>query len=155
MAGRLIANIGDIRRFESPAKLKAYCGVHLSPEGEFVRRRRGQVSSWSDDCRKALFLLADQFFKRPGSEWGKVLRSYIEKFRVKQPIVLCKVHNRAFEACQAEKAKGCKRSYNDLHIRKMAMWRTVTKFVEWLWREWTELEKVAREGEASPRRAAG
>lgn len=148
IAARLIANIIDIRRFSTPSRLKAFCGVHLGGGGEFMRRRGGQVANWSDDCRKALFLLTDQFFKRPNSEWGRKLRENMVKFRERHPGVLCKVHDRALEACKAGRARGCKMRYNDLHIRKMAMWRTATQFVVWLWKNWTELERCKR-GEAS------
>ncbi len=38
-----------------------------------------------------------------------------------------------------------KKRYTKGHIHKMAVQRTLTKFVEWLWREWWKLEKLAKD----------
>lgn len=126
IASRLIVAIGDIRRFPTDAKLKAFCGVHLLKDGRFPRKRSGEVANWHNDARQALFLLGDQFNRRPGSEWGKKLIDYKRKFREKYP--------------EVEVVNGKKR-YTNAHIHKMAIWRTLTKFTEWLWRAWWALEK--------------
>jgi len=126
----IIAAVQDIRRFESPAKLKAFLGAHLvmDEDGEgfvFARRRRGRISNWNPDGRQALYLFADQMNRRPKSVWGLKLREYKVKFRRKHPEVV---------------VVGGKKRYTDGHIHKMATWRTITKFVEWLYREWWALE---------------
>lgn len=126
IAARVISSVMDIRRFKSKAKLKAFCGVHVGNDGKFVRRRRGAVANWSPDARQGLYLLADQFNRRPDSVWGKKLREYKRKFREKHP--------------EPTIVDGKKR-YSDGHIHKMAMWRTITKFVEWLYGEWSRLER--------------
>lgn len=126
IGGRLIAAIQDIRRFETDSQLKAFCGVHILDDGRFARRRHGEVANWHPDARQALYLLADQFKYRPNTPWGQKLREYKAKLREKHP--------------EVEIVNGKKR-YTDGHIHKMALWRTVTKFVEWLWKEWWELEK--------------
>lgn len=128
IGARLIAAIQDIRRFESPAKLKKFLGVHVMSDGTFVRRRKGQVANWHPDGRQALYLLGDQFNRRPDSVWGQKLREYKVKLRQKYP-----------EKVVDEEGKS---KYSDGHIHRMATWRTLTKFVEWLWDEWTEFEKV-------------
>lgn len=146
IAARLISAVGDIRRFPTAAKLKAFAGVHVfGPDGKktplgadpaggkFVRRRAGTVADWNPTLRQALYLLGDQFNRRPDSVWGRKLREYKVKFQVKYP-----------EPVVGEKGK---KRYTKGHIHKMATWRTITKFAEWLWREWTRLEKRA---EASP-----
>lgn len=134
IAARLIVAIRDIRRFATDAKLKAYLGVHVMNGGkygerpmnkQFVRRRAGEVANWQDDGRQALYLLVDQFNRRPDSVWGKKLREIKARLREKHP--------------EAVEVEGKKR-YTDGHIHKMAMWRTATKFTQWLWREWTRLE---------------
>jgi len=130
IAARLIAAIQDIRRFETPAQLKAFCGVHVLPDGRFARRRRGAVANWHPDARQALFLLGEQFNRRPDSQWGSRLREYKKKFRQKHPEVVL--------------VNGKKR-YTDGHIHKMAIWRTLTKFVEYLWRTWWKLEKQLKD----------
>jgi transposase len=120
IAARLISAIQDIRRFATDAKLKAFCGVHLI-EKEFARKRRGRVANWHNEARQALYLLGDQFNRRPNSVWGQKLLEYKKHFRREHP----------------EKVD---KKYSDMHIHRMAIWRTLTKFVEWLHREWRQLE---------------
>jgi len=133
IASRIICEIMDIRAYETEAKLKAKLGCHVlrggkyadvPPEKQFPRRRRGQTANWSNEGRKALYLLADQFNRRPDTKWGQTLLWYKARFRAKHPEVVV--------------VNGKKR-YNDAHILKMAQWRTVTKFVEFLHRDWTRL----------------
>ena len=148
IAARLIVAIGDIRRFATDAKLKAYLGVHVmnggkygerSPDKQFVRRRAGEVANWQSDGRQALYLLVDQFNRRPNSDWGKRLREIKAKLRAAHPDVMCKECGCKWDDCQMQKTH--KRKYTDGHIQKMALWRTATKFTQWLWRAWTRLEK--------------
>jgi|SRR3989344_582317 len=107
------------------AKLKAFCGVHCV-DGKFARRRTGQLSNWNPAARQALYLLGDQFNRRPASKWGKKLLENKAKLR--------QVHPEPIEV-------DGKKRYTDGHIHKMAIWRTLTKFVEALFREWTRIEK--------------
>ena len=139
IASRLIAAIGDVSRFPNEAKLKAFCGAHVMEDGRFPRRRRGQRCNWNPIARQALYLLADQFNRRPGSVWGQRLLMYKKKLRVAHPVVLCKECGVPRDECGQ---KSHKRLYSNGHIHKMAMWRTMTKFVEWLYREWTRLERA-------------
>lgn len=133
----------------SASNLKAFMGVHLLPDGSFPRKRRGQVANWHGDARQALYLLMDQFFKRPESEWGVKLREEMAAFRVKHPEVVIEE--------RTDPATGKKRlvkKYNDLHIRKMAMWRTANKFVEWFYGEWLKLDKAEAKAPVPLQRAA-
>ena len=124
MAG-IIAAVGDIKRFNSEAGFKKFLGVHLlGASGKFARKRKGQVADWHNDCRRALYLLGDQFNRRPDSVWGKKLLEYKAKFREKHP----------------EEIINCKKKYGNGHIHKMATWRTLTKFAEWLYKEWRKVE---------------
>ena len=129
---------------QSANNLKAFMGVHLLPDGTFPRKRRGAVANWHGDARQALYLMMDQFFKRPDSEWGKRLRAEMVEFRRKHP-----------EVVMSPNATGkMVKKYNDLHIRKMAMWRTATKFVEWLYIEWNKLEPAPAKALPAERKAA-
>lgn len=127
IAARLISAIQDIRRFPGKAQLKAFCGVHVTKEGGFARRKRGEVANWHPDARQALYLLGDQFNRRPDSYWGERFRDYKKKLREKHPKV--------------ETKENGKKKYTDGHIHKMAMWRTLTKFVESLFAEWWRIER--------------
>ena len=99
--------------------------MHVGAGGVFPRRRSGAVSNWNPGVRQAFFLLCDQFVKRPGSVWGKKLREVKAAIRSRHPEVVL--------------VNGKKR-YTDGHTHKMAIWRTATKFTEWLYRKWTKLE---------------
>jgi len=65
--------------------LRAFCGVHVLPDGRFPRRRNNEVANWDDDCRQALFLLGDQFNRRPKSHWGGRLIAAKAKYRLAHP----------------------------------------------------------------------
>ncbi|MFA6047729.1 MAG: transposase [Parcubacteria group bacterium] len=148
IAARIITAVGDIRRFPTASKLKAFCGCHVLFEfplngktvvrkllpGEapnenprFARKRTGELANWHNEARQGLYLVGDQFNRRPDTIWGQKLLEYKAKFREKHPEVIVGANG--------------KKKYTNAHIHKMAIWRTLTKFVEWLWREWTRLEK--------------
>ena len=140
IAARLIDAIGDIRRFKTVAQLCAFCGVHLTKDKEgntvFPRRRTGQLANWHGDARQALYLLMDQWNRRPDSEWGKRFLANKAHFR--------KVHP------EVEIVDGKKR-YTKAHIHKMAGWRTATQFVEWLFGKWWSVADPARQKRAQRR----
>lgn len=125
IAAGIISPIGNIARFKSDAALKKFAGVHVLEDGRFARKRVGTVANWNPQLRQALYLLGDQFNRHPDSVWGQKLREYKIKFREKHP----------------EAVENGKKKYSNGHIHKMATWRTLTKFVEWLHREWTRVEK--------------
>ncbi len=155
----LLAAIGDVRRFEvqpdftgcmtledrvkasnrarskSKARLKAFCGVHvlrggkyadIPPEKSFPRKRVGMVANWNPTARQSLYLLADQFNRRPGSHWGEKLLINKQRLRAQHP-----------EPVEAERKVDGKtkkvKMYSDGHIHKMGLWRTLTRFVEWMY----------------------
>ncbi|PIR93794.1 hypothetical protein COT97_04525 [Candidatus Falkowbacteria bacterium CG10_big_fil_rev_8_21_14_0_10_39_11] len=217
IAARIIVAVGDVRRFPTAPKLKAFLGAHVkrggengdpSPRLQFPRRRTGETANWHPDGRQALYLLADQFNRNPDSEWGQKLREYKVKVRAKhgngEPVMVRSGLVDAYRAAEQlflemyylddvimghreitnlkdyeawvkdlmhqclaldyekfdendmgtleEKLKALTPKdegkmisiYSNGHIHRMASWKTVTKFVEWLWREWTRLEERNR-----------
>jgi transposase len=134
IAARLIAAIGDIRRFETESKFIAYCGLHVLPDGSFPRRRNGEICNWQGDARQGFYLLCDQFNRRPDSIWGKKLRENKTRLREKHPETLCQECGGKWDDCQSKKTH--KRIYSQGHIHKMAQWRTMTRFARHLYREW-------------------
>ena len=138
IASRLISAIQDIRRFETKWKLRKFCGVHCLVDGRFARRRVGEVANWNPDCRQALFLLGDQFNRRPGTIWGDKLRQNKVFYREAHPAPV------EIEVKNGEGNKKVKK-YTDGHIHKMAIWKTLGEFVEWLFQEWSKLEKTNSE----------
>jgi hypothetical protein len=177
-AAPLIAAIGNIQRFPSSSNLKAYLGVHTLKldgtkfkKGErpevgnsmFARRRKGQLSNWSD-ARQALYLIADQFMiYRKNSPWGMVATEAKRRFQARCPIPEVWVKDddgKVIERVQLLEGR-CERiqsgwkvtdehgvtrvikgvtKYNKSHINRMAAWRTLTKFIEWLYRAWKATE---------------
>jgi hypothetical protein len=137
IAARLISVVGDIRRFETDSKFCKYLGVHVLLDGRFPRRRNGECANWNNEARQAMYLLGDQFNRRPDSIWGKKMREYKVKFRITHPEVLCQECKKPWEECESKKTH--KRIYSDGHIHRMATWRTLTKFTEKLFRDWRRL----------------
>lgn len=140
IAGALIASIGDVKRFATYQKLMAFSGLHpLTRDGKkfgkgeareagdsiFPRRRRNQLSNWNQPAKQALYLLGDQFNRRPGSYWGAKLKANKANLRIAHPEIVI---------------EDGKKRYTDGHIHKMAIWKTLRQFVRWLWRAWTNLE---------------
>lgn len=168
--GGLICSIGDIRRFSGPEKLASYLlGLRtLAETGKFPRARRGVRTNWNRAGRQTLFLLSDQFNRRPDSEWGKKFRENKEFYRARHPhtLVIEKKGNEetgrefvlAPGICEkkgskylvvdlkegnavAEEIRGTQRYY-DGHIHRMAVWKTLREFVHFLYGAWTEFEKA-------------
>lgn len=135
IAAGIVSVVIDIRRFSTSAKLKKFCGVHVMDDGKFYRRRRNQKNNSNPEARQSLYLLAGLFVKRPKSKWGVVLNEYKKIFRAKHPEII---------------VVDGKKKYTDGHIHKMALWRTLTKFVEWLHKEWWSMEEeLAAQSEKS------
>ncbi len=123
IASRIIASIGDIKRFDgNVARFKAYCGVHLR-DGKFARRRNNQAANWSNEIRQAMYLLVDQFNRRADSVWGIKFREIKGKIRDTHPETV---------------GENGKKKHTLMHIHRMAKWRTLTKFTEWLFKEWNK-----------------
>lgn len=129
IAARIISAVVDIRRFATAGKFTAYCGVHVLGDGRIPRRRNSTVANWHGDCRQALYLFVDQCVKRRDSEWGKYLARMKEAYRERRP---------------TEVVIEGKKRYTKGHIHKMAIWRTATRFAEYLYARWTELEYAGR-----------
>ncbi len=139
IAGGLISSIGDIRKFPTEAAFWAFCGLHTLKTngvklakgeqpigGIMARRRTGQLSNWNPTLKQSLYMLADQFNRRPDSYWGKKLRLNKKLYRIKYPTAM--------------KNEADKLRYSDGHIHNMALWKTLRQFTRWLYRDWTRLE---------------
>ncbi len=127
LSARIIAAAGDIRRFATIEGFKAYLGVHLR-EGAFPRRKAGTRANWNALGRQGFYLLADQWVKRPASEWGIKLRAWKVEFRKKHPTPV---------------KDGKRTLYTDGHIHRMAIWRSITRFAEALYRAWRKIEGLS------------
>ncbi|MBI2054108.1 MAG: hypothetical protein HYT36_02140 [Candidatus Staskawiczbacteria bacterium] len=158
IAAGILTSIGDIRRFMAPngkARLKAFCGAHVMfggkygdrpKERQFPRRRKGigEKANWSPEARQSLYLLAEQFNRRPDTEWGRKLFEYKMYLWQKypQPIEAAGNSDEPLENGENDgNEPGKKKRYTKGHLLKMALRHTITKFVEWVYKEWVKLEK--------------
>ncbi len=90
----------------------------------------GSIANWDEARgRQALVQFADQMNYRPSSPWGKRLAAYKKAIRARHPEVV---------------QENGKRRYTDGHILRMARWRTLTRFVEWMAREWMRIDDNGR-----------
>ena len=129
-------------RMQSRAKLKSFCGAYPqvggkfgdSPkEKQFPRHRAGEVGNWNPMARQSLYQLGDQFNRRPNSVWGQKLLAEKKRLQEKYPEpILVEVKSNGA-------TKNVKR-YTKGHIHKMAIWATLSKFVEYLCDEWIRIE---------------
>ncbi len=130
--------------------MRAFCGVHVlnvdkngqevPRNRQFPRRREGSVANWHPEARQALYLLGDQFNRRPHTYWGGMLLRYKLVFRQRHPVVIEEEVN---ERRGSRTVTVKKKRYTNGHIHKMAVWRTLTKFVSHLSRVWTRIEEEA------------
>jgi hypothetical protein len=167
IAAGILTAVGDVRLFVRPGgnlayragKLKQFCGVACRPDGSFARKRVGQTLGYNPGVRQALYLLGDQFNRRPDSVWGKVLKEEKARLREKHPQLLETADSTKYVLVDGQyEKKGTKYiiqqaeggpvtvtgklRYTPGHIQKMALWHTLRRFVEWLYEEWTKLEGV-------------
>lgn len=131
---------------------------------KFARRRQGQLSNWNQDGRQALYLIGEQFCVwKKNSPWGVVAQEVKRRWLEKHPTPECWVKDSAgavIERVQllegqykriqggwrVTRADGTTRDvkgttkFNPAHINRMTSWRTMTLFVEWLYRAWKATE---------------
>lgn len=138
IAARLIYSLIDIRRFEKESKICAFLGVHVLKDGTLPRRRVGANCNWHPEGRQALYLLGDQFVRQSSrTHWGNYLIARKAALQTKHPVPI------TVEITVNGKPKQIKR-YTKGHIHKMAIWRTLTRFTEYMFREWKKVEESAR-----------
>jgi predicted Zn-ribbon and HTH transcriptional regulator len=107
-------------------------GLNLTAKSIFPRRRTGTVANWHPAVRQALYLLGDQFNRRKDSVWGKRLRE-----------IKAGLHQTHPEPVLFGKVK----RFTPIHLHKTALWRTLTRFAEWLFNAWLDVELKAAQKE--------
>ncbi len=81
LTAKIIAGIGDIRRFPNPASLWSYCGVG---DAEKSKRKKGQQLSHSPKMRSTLFNLGESFIKA-GSQYRVIYDKRKERTLITHP----------------------------------------------------------------------
>jgi hypothetical protein len=82
IAGTFISEVGDIKRFRTSRDLKAYAHYHLTKEGKFPKRKRGEVANWNKYLERAIWFWTDDQVPRYDSPWRNVY--YWKKAKVMQ-----------------------------------------------------------------------
>lgn len=141
IAGGLIAEIGDIRRFKSPAALCQYCGYGFWQNGEEwaveslanAKHSDAGCANYNQYLKQTLWLLGDQFVKQRDPKYRDLYDNY--KLRIKEK------HPAPIEL----KLKSGKSRYewSDKHIHLTAMRKTITRFLWNLWKQWMRLTEPA------------
>ena len=126
IAAPIIAGIGDIRLFRTRGKLRAFTGVGCTADGQFRRRKKGEIANWNTGVRHGLFNLWDQMNRRPESPWG--IRFLEEKRRL-----------RGLHPVPVE--ENGKTRWSDGHVHRCARWYVLGYFVDHLFDAWWELER--------------
>ena len=156
IAAQLIASIGNIERFPTAAKFRAFCGLHvifrMEDEGKavyrklkpgerpgeqpsvFPKRQKGEADDWNKGGRQAFHAFADQCNRRPNSHWGTKLRDNKTALRMQHPNPV-KVPGRG-----SNSGKELTR-YTDLHILRMALRKTMYQFSTKIYRQWRAIAK--------------
>lgn len=170
----IIGAIQDIGLFDTVGKFKAFCGLHILGDGRFPRKRRSERCNWNPSARQAFFLLGDMFNKFPDGFWGQRLRENKVMYRKAHPYPVLRFEEGGVEKkvelvdglWRKDPKKGYiikpvglpelvvasgKQDYTKGHIHKMAVWRTVSEFAEWLYFKWRTMEGYpARPPKVSP-----
>lgn len=189
IAAGILTAVGDIRLFRRKGPnlqiraggLKKFCGVAVNPDGSFQRKRVGQDLGFNPGVRQSLYLLGDQFNRRPDSDWGRALKKNKELMRQRTPYPVLRItqidgvevverrfslepgkfkHNKAKGTYELEidgetKTVKGKLQHTDAHIHRQATWRTLTHFVEFLYSEWNKLERGPAKDDATEDQSDG
>jgi len=78
LTAKLLAGIGDIRRFENPSKIWTYCGIGNAAEQTL---RKGVQANWSPKMKTLMYLIGEQFILS-GSQY-KVVYEQRKKITLK------------------------------------------------------------------------
>lgn len=162
LSAPIISAVQDIGLFDTVGKFKAFCGLHILGDGSFPRKRRGERCNWNPSARQSFFLLGDMFNKFADGFWGKRLRKNKVMYRVTHPNPVLRyevggevkryelasetfIHDKktgkyTFTIDGKELKVSGKQDYTKAHIHKMAVWRTVSEFAEWLYWKWRGME---------------
>jgi hypothetical protein len=147
IAAGIIAGVLDINRFPNgnrgKAAFKQMLGAAPTADGQFQRTRRGQNNNWNRESCAALYLLAEQFNRRPGSDWG--VRLLQNKAYIAQRCARNGIPPEGTEVEVTEKGKTIKRKrWYPGHRHRWALWRTITKFTVYVFTTWKRLERERR-----------
>ena len=150
LSGLLVANIMPIERFANPAKLWAYCGLHVI-DGKAAHRVKGEKSNWNAELKATAWKIGGCFLRSGGPyrEQYDTYKKYLITRELKNDKLIWQSDGTNISIAfppkdvQVEewnlKAPD-KPEWTLLHIHNMAIRRTVKLFLAHLWAVWREIE---------------
>ncbi len=167
IAAPILAATVDIRRFQTKPRFKAFCGLHVGLDGNFIRAQREErpIRAETAPTEAATEVQLAETAAEDADEaeaaqtepkWNRVARQAFHLFVSDQcnrrPDSVWGVKLREYKVTLRAKhpeivlnEKGKKR-YTKGHIHRMAVWRTATKFCEWFFKAAWEVEKKLAQG---------
>ncbi len=117
----LIANIGQIKRFDSFPKMMSYFGLAVDKDNKAPKLKKGQIANWNQKARALILgVVADQFVKQKTPKYREIYD--VEK-------------KKQLEVLKGEKT--CKG-----HAERRARRKAAKYFMKDLWKEYRRIEKL-------------
>lgn len=141
LAAELIAQIDDIKLFDTVSKLWRFAGFAVI-EGKIERNQKGTKSTYNRRLKSACFVIAKEFVRMQTPVYADLY--YEEKARQRRlhPTAICSECDTPWDACQNKAGhKACKQ-FGDGHIDNRAVRKVAKIFLQHLWVTWREIEHL-------------
>ena len=139
LAAQLLAQIDDIEKFDTVAKLWRFAGYAII-DGKAEKNQRGEKSHFNRKLKGICFNIADQFIKQQTPYYVDIYYTEKDKQRLLNPDILCKQCNIKWEDCQSKKAHV--KIFTDAHIHNRAWRKMIKAFLRDLWIEWKKYQNI-------------
>ena len=153
LTAQLLAQIDDIERFATIAKLWRFCGWAVI-DGKAEKNKPGEASHYNGRLKGICFNVAEAFIKQQTP--GYVDIYYAEKTRQRDlyPHAICKTCGIQCDHKEKLTDKGLanvwtcpnnakhKKMYTDMHLNFRAKRKMIKAFLKDLWLAWRELEDL-------------
>jgi hypothetical protein len=141
LAAQLLAQIDDISRFDSVAKLWRYSVGGVTDEGRMERAKKGEKSMVNKDMAALGYNISDQFVRQ---------RTYpYRDFYDQEKARLRDIHPEPVDAIKKGEGKNVPskypwpKLYTDSHVDRMARRATFKRFLRDVWVAWRKIEGLS------------
>jgi len=133
LAAQLLAQIDDIEKFDTVAKLWRFAGYAII-DGKAEKNQKGEKSHFNRKLKGICFNIADQFIKQQTPYYVDIYYAEKERQRALNPDILCRECGCKWEECQSKKKHV--KIFTDAHIHNRAWRKMIKQFLCDLWIEW-------------------
>lgn len=130
LGGSLIGEIGDPKRFPTPLHLRSYARFGFTEEGDFPRRKRGELSSWNHYLNRAVWLWSTDQVWRWDHVWKDAFHFFLYNEFQRHPEVL------RVTVKVEDGPDRIKTLYNLSHLYKRAQRKTGSALLSYTWGLW-------------------